>query len=537
MAEESKLSSFRKELVDLISRDLLTMEKSRAVTPVGIIKALVLPLVLAGAVSHAHGQVSTLVDNGPSANRVDIVFMGDGYTAGDDINVLYPQHIQSFLDYTFGGSQDPFPRYQNFFNVHRIDVVSNEAGADIPPDGVFVDTALDSKYYHDGTTERLLYVSNFKAGQTLNNALSGTDITAEMRVITVNSDKYGGGGGSYAVYAGGNGLHEIGHQFARLADEYVSFNTPYTGSEPSEANVTRNPNGKWGVWLGYNDPDHPEIGPIGVYEGGRYYETDIFRPSQNSKMRSLNRAFDAVSREQIIRKIYELVDPIDVHTPTLTTLLNSGPLLVEVIDPAVIDLRWSVDDVFIDTADDDNSFDPRMFGYAFGTYEVRALAEDNTPWVRTPSIKAMVSEEVVWEINITGPAIDLDGSGSLTPDDVALAFTFLDAGEGFDLDGSGTGDQADIDYLIGTMIGTAYGDANLDLQVDIEDLSVLAGGFGLTGQIWSGGDFDGNGLVDLTDLSLLAGNWGFVASSVPEPVTAVGSLVWAVWLRRRGQLS
>ena len=42
---------------------------------------------------------------------------------------------------------DPFPRYHKFFNVHKIDVVSNQSGADNPfPDGIFRDTALNATY-------------------------------------------------------------------------------------------------------------------------------------------------------------------------------------------------------------------------------------------------------------------------------------------------------------------------------------------------------------------------------------------------------
>ncbi len=259
----------------------------------------------------------TLVDNGPSSNRVDIVFLGDGYTAADHTAGTYTTDINSYLGYMFSNTAntDPFYRYRNYFNVHSIDVFSNESGADKPLDGIYVDTALDASYSWGGGVERLLYVSTSKANAARNAGLSGASFSAEMQFVTVNDAKYGGGGGSYAVYSGGNGsayevaMHEMGHSFDNLADEYGGYPGPYAGGEPSEINVSTFSNGaKWSQWLGYNQPG---IGVIGAYEGARYYDTGLYRPSNNSKMRSLNRPFDAVSREKIILDIYALVDPLD----------------------------------------------------------------------------------------------------------------------------------------------------------------------------------------------------------------------------------
>ncbi|HEY6563150.1 MAG TPA: M64 family metallopeptidase, partial [Pirellulaceae bacterium] len=287
----------------------------------------------------------TMVSNGPSANRVDIVFVGDGYTSAE-VGTLYPQHVQSQLNHMFGGSQAPFPRYSKFFNAHRVNVVSQQSGADKPPEGIFVNTALDASYWWDGTTERLLYFSNTKAQTAVTTALAGTGIDVDMRYGTVNDTKYGGGGGTWAVYAGGNSsalevaLHELGHSFAGLADEYFSSSPAYTGPELSEPNVTNSPSsGKWDRWVGYNDPT-TSIGPIGYYEGGRYYQFGIYRPSVNSKMRNLNRPFDAISREQFVARIYAEVNPLDSWLANGATLQDPPSLWVDSIDPDVIEVEW-----------------------------------------------------------------------------------------------------------------------------------------------------------------------------------------------------
>ena len=234
--------------------------------------AFALLCALAGVADAAY---TTLVNHGPSANRVDVVFLGDGYTAGDIANGDYADDVQQYVNYMFANTlnSDPFYRYRNFFNVHAINVVSNQSGADVPPLGVFRDTALDAKYYGDGTTERLLTVSTSKANAARNTGLAGAGFTAEMQSVTVNDTRYGGSGGSYAVCAGGNSsarevaLHEVAHSFSGLADEYGGSTTTYAGSEPTEINVTKNASGaKWSQWLGYNQPG---VGVIGAYQGAR----------------------------------------------------------------------------------------------------------------------------------------------------------------------------------------------------------------------------------------------------------------------------
>ena len=72
-----------------------------------------------------------MVNNGNPANRVDIVFLGDGYTQANLNAGLYTSHIQNYLNHMFaapGFLADPFPRYHKFFNVHKINVVSSAIG-------------------------------------------------------------------------------------------------------------------------------------------------------------------------------------------------------------------------------------------------------------------------------------------------------------------------------------------------------------------------------------------------------------------------
>ncbi len=102
--------------------------------------------------SSAAGQgYVTIWNNGPTTNRINMVFLGDGYQA-HEIGTTYVNHIDSMLNHMFYDGEDPFPRYRNFYNVYRVDVVSNESGADKPPEDIWRDTALDASYYSANTS-------------------------------------------------------------------------------------------------------------------------------------------------------------------------------------------------------------------------------------------------------------------------------------------------------------------------------------------------------------------------------------------------
>jgi len=365
-------------------------------------------LVAAAVVCHwswrqAKADYVTMVDSGPSSNRVDIVFLGDGYTASQ-IDTVYVTHIQGMLDHMFAGSEDPFPRYKKFFNVHRVNLASNESGADVPPEGIYRDTALDASYYYHGGPEQLLYINSLVAESRLSDALAGTGISPDMEVVTVNDTRYGGGGGIFAVYAGGSGssseiaLHELGHSFSKLGDEY-STGGNYTGPEPSEVNITKSPTGqKWDRWLGYTDPDHPAMGPIDAYEGAGGYSSGLYRPSENSKMRSLGQPFDAVSREKIILDIYKYVDPLDRWLDNSGTLVDPLSLWVDVVDPGVIRVQWYVDGQPVVGATSE-SFAP--LGLGPGSYSITAHAYDDTPWVLLDTDQ--LDQTVNWSVLVTVP--------------------------------------------------------------------------------------------------------------------------------------
>lgn len=284
-------------------------------------------------------------------NRVDIVVVGDGYTAGQQ-NTFHT-HANNALATMF--NQQPFAMYSPLFQTHQVEVISNQSGVDNDPtQGISRDTALDMGFWCNGT-DRLLCVDVAKA---FNAALAAPDV--DLILAVANSTTYGGAGytaSDLATASGGNGaaaeiaIHEFGHSLGNLADEY-DYGGPatYAGSEPTDPNVSKlnaaamqSAGAKWNLWLGLNDAAYD--GLVSTFEGANYSQFGIYRPSNDSKMRSLGRPFNHPSAEAIIIEIYKIVKPIDNSTPTGTTLNGNETVFVDPIDPVSnpLQITWKLD--------------------------------------------------------------------------------------------------------------------------------------------------------------------------------------------------
>jgi hypothetical protein len=250
---------------------------------------------------------------GDSADRFDLVFVGDGYTA-DDLET-YTGNVKSKWEEL--SAVEPFASYKEYFNVWQVNVVSAESGVDHDPTkGLLKNTALDMGFWcqgRDANTERLLCVNETKAKE-----FAALAPQADQVIALGNTSKYGGAGGSVATASGSNAqagqiaIHELGHSIGGLADEYDYPYANYTGSEPREINVTKDPTGaKWGEYLGQPSPDGGVIAPV---EGARYYKTGLYRPTGNSIMRTLGKQFNSIGRDAMVKafkaKIPSLNEPV-----------------------------------------------------------------------------------------------------------------------------------------------------------------------------------------------------------------------------------
>ncbi len=362
--------------------------------------------VSTGAIAPAPFDSTTILNNGPTGNRVDVVLVGDGYTSGDLPS--YINHSNNLVNSFF--NEGVLDNYRNYFNVHRVDVISNESGVDNDPQGTDRDTALDMTYYCSNIA-RLLCVNVSKASQAAQNAPAVDQILA-----LANSTTYGGAGYSgsnLGTVAGNNGsaievaIHEFGHAFGDLADEYTyGGDETYTGPEPGAANVSiyektdmQQRQTKWFRWF--------DVPGVDTFEGARYSVYGIYRPTNNSKMRSLGQPFGPVNDEQLVIKIYQTVSPIDSATPAGT--VNRGTLLtVSPLQPQDHDLtiQWWVDgQLSSQTGDTFNTA-----GLPSGDHSVAVRVIDNTDLVRDESARQQwMTAERLWTVtdNSNTPIADI----------------------------------------------------------------------------------------------------------------------------------
>ena len=198
------------------------------------------------------GEVWSLFLNGPPSEKVDLLILGEGY-AEDELE-KFRSDAARLTEALF--EEEPFRSRRSDFNVWGIDLPSDRSGVSRPRAGQFRRTPLAAEYNIFDSERYLLTYDN----RALRDAASAAPY--EFIEILVNEEQYGGGGifNFQATAAADTGfaeyvfIHEFGHHFAGLADEYYTSDVAYeTGAayhpEPWEPNVTalHDPeNLKWG---------------------------------------------------------------------------------------------------------------------------------------------------------------------------------------------------------------------------------------------------------------------------------------------------
>ena len=242
--------------------------------------------------------VFDVVLSGEPSVKVDIVLLPEGYT--ETQKELFEADCKKFADEFF--TYSPYAENKDKFNIRGVWAPSNEEGPDVPGKNVWNNTRLNGSYY-TFDSERYLMINDFqKVRDVAGNA------PYDYIYILANTTKYGGGaiynfyGISAAHHADETGkiyIHEFGHLFAGLGDEYVGgveYSEFYPiHVEPWEPNLTTlvDFDSKWKSML----PENIEIPTpvkvrnakkLGVYEGGGYVSKGIYRPWINCLMNNLH---------------------------------------------------------------------------------------------------------------------------------------------------------------------------------------------------------------------------------------------------------
>ena len=301
-------------------------------------------------------QVSLLTGTNDGVG-IDLVLTGDGFTAEQQGKLA--EEAAQFVAKFF--NEPTVAVHRDFWNIHFAPAISAEAGA---INGIGGQTSLDTvfnSYFNCSNIERLLCVN-------ISKLLSFTWQRVpqyEQILVIVNDLKYGGAGYwgagvatfSMAPTAKEIAIHELGHSFANLADEY-EYGDCSNDVEFSPVNITIESvpaRAKWKYW--YTDPNNiatdAAAAPsqvVGHFLGGGYCQQGVWRPTSDSVMRSNGQPFGHINAEQWALSVYRDAGVLRGSFPLsaevmLTSAQSTVFSVAPFAGPAVQRVRWFFNEV------------------------------------------------------------------------------------------------------------------------------------------------------------------------------------------------
>jgi hypothetical protein len=392
----------------------------------------------------------TILTNGPSAQRINLVVFAEGYTTnqfakflGDATNAV--NHLLA---------AGPYSEYRSYLNAFAIWAPSAESGSTHPVYGQFRNTYFNSAY--DTNANYVITIppnyrnTNYSHGRgkidaLLQGLMPDYSTNRDVSMILVNDPVAGGSGGSLLIasvsaYLPEILVHESGHTFANLSDEYSD---PYVGGDifgegPNATMQTNRALIKWNAWI---DPATPIPTPanysttaIGLFEGANYQATGWYRPKFDCGMRTLGVAFCEVCNEALVKSFYERVRPVESFAPPSTNFsaATSAPIEFSVmpLQPLTQSLiiQWSVNGAPV-TGGTNPVYTLFPASLSNGTHTVLATVHDATLWVRNDPAQVL-SQTVEWSVNIGLPELRLDSARWLNGSDFVFRVSGT-APEGF----------------------------------------------------------------------------------------------------------
>lgn len=241
-------------------------------------------------------KVVDIVNSGKPENHVDIAILAEGYTA--DQMDKFVRDATRMTNYLFTVS--PFSENKSKFNVYAVETPSIDSGTDIPGQHVYKNTAFNTTFY-TFDVPRYLTTTDMKSVCD-----AAACVPYDQVIVLVNSVKYGGGGfyNFINVCTADHNLsklvfvHEFGHGFAGLGDEYYTSTVAYEDyynlkEEPWEPNLTTlvDFGKKWKDMVAPSTPIPTPRTPeynnkVGAFEGGGYMSKGVYSPYENCRMKS-----------------------------------------------------------------------------------------------------------------------------------------------------------------------------------------------------------------------------------------------------------
>lgn len=263
--------------------------------------------------------VKTITKSVSSEKAIDIAVIAEGYTAKEQQK--FYKDAQQLAENLL--THEPFTKYKDRINIYAIAAPSEDSGITVPQADNWKNTAVGSHFFTFYEKRYLTTPTSFKLRDLA--AL----VPYDAIYVLANTSTYGGGGiyNFYALTAANNDLakqvtvHEFGHSFAGLADEYfyekdVLDNTYDIKKEPWEPNISSlvQFDRKWKSELPSGTQIPTPINDstktkIGVFEGAGYLIKGMYRPYYDCRMRT-NKApeFCLVCKQAIEKMILFLTE-------------------------------------------------------------------------------------------------------------------------------------------------------------------------------------------------------------------------------------
>lgn len=331
-------------------------------------------------------RVDTIQYQGDTDYYINLVMLGDGFLESD--LATFRSYAETYLTELF--TVDPYSRYKNFFNTFSISVPSNEQGAAANPDNL-IDNYFGSTFNYAGI-ERLLVPTNNAA---VTNVLASNLPEFDQVFMLVNSPTYGGSGGwvataSLHIDSKEIAIHELGHSFADLKDEYWA-GAQYAAEGKNMTQETDLQKLKWRNWHG-----DEEIGLYAHAESPSWY-----RPHEYCLMRYLGEILCAVCRQGTIESIYDLAPPVKEYAPSASDIDLPSDSVVFKLDltfpePNTLHRTWHLNGSLI--GEDVDSVVVRATDLGSGVNTVLATVTDISAWLRPLDSETFHQTEVEWNV-------------------------------------------------------------------------------------------------------------------------------------------
>jgi len=279
-----------------------------------------------------------LLKHGEPTNRVDVVVMGDGYALDDqnEFEDVARSVVDVFRKHKLLGE------YYTYHNFVRINLTSKDQG--VSGFGRKKDTALGG--YIAGKVQGQVGINSGKVRKMLDQL----DHHDGYAIAIVKAGSSGTGGGGIAAVGGRADetlVHEWGHAFGGLSDEYSTF-TGHRGSPRNTVNVSITEDLKRVPWKHFIEAKYPGVG---AYRGADGRIKGAWKPTSGNCRMAAGGKFCPVCRERMVLQIYRRVDPIEscepkpIRNPSKAKRSSSGfTFTVTVLEPKThkLDVRWHV---------------------------------------------------------------------------------------------------------------------------------------------------------------------------------------------------